>query len=305
MIADALPAPFGPHQLGAWSVDPVPIVAIVVVAGLYLWGVRRVNRLQPRHRWSPWRTVAFLGGLVALLIALESFVGLYDNVLFWDHMVQHLLLIMVSAPLLALGCPILLLWRSSTGRTHEWVTRALRSAVARFFDHPLVAFVLYAVLIPLSHLTALYNYTLTHEVVHDNEHLLFLVVGYLFWRQVVAKEPSARRMHPGLRLAYLAFAVPIDTFTGLTLTGERHEIFSAYAAQHRTWGPSLVNDLHLGGAIMWIGGDTLMFLAMIPVAVAWVRYEERKARRLDRELDEEALEEEQTGLQPVPWARTS
>ena len=120
---------------------------------------------------------------------------------------------------------------------------------------------------------------------HNLEHLLFLVVGYLFWRQVVGREPSAHRMHPGLRLVYLLFAVPVDTFTGLSLVQERHEIFPVYTAMHRTWGPSLVTDLHLGGTIMWVGGDSLMTLAMIPVAIGWMRYEDRRAVRTDRELD--------------------
>lgn len=230
---------------------------------------------------------------MAILVSLESFIGVYDDVLFWDHMVQHLLLIMVAAPLLALGTPVLLAYRATTGRAHQWLTRALRSAPARFLDHPLVAFVLYALVIPLTHLTSLYNYTLQNEVWHDNEHLLFLLVGYLFWRQVVAKEPSAHRLHPGLRLAYLAFAVPVDTFVGLSLAQAHHEMFPAYDAMHRTWGPSLLTDLHMGGAIMWVGGDSLMFLAMIPVAIAWVRHEDRRATRVDREL-EAALQEDGT-----------
>ncbi len=262
---------------------------LLVAGGLYLWGVWRVNRLQPRHRWSAWRTVFFLAGLLAIFASLESFIGVYDDVLFWDHMVQHLMLIMIAAPLLALGTPVLLLWRATTGRAHELVTRAMRSSVARFLDHPLVAFIVYALIIPISHLTSFYNLTLQHEAVHNLEHLLFLLVGYLFWRQVVALEPSAHRLHPGLRLAYLAFAVPVDTFTGLALVQERHEIFPAYLAMHRNWGPSPVTDLHLGGTIMWVGGDSLMLLAMIPVAIAWVRYEDRRAVRIDRELDAMAL----------------
>lgn len=284
-FADALPPPLNLHQLGAVEFAALPTAALLVAGALYLWGVWRVNRLQPRHRWPMTRTLAFLAGLALTLVALESFLGVYDDVLFWDHMVQHLMLIMMAAPLLAVGCPVLLAWRATTGRAHISLTRALRSAPARFLDHPLVAFIIYAIVIPVSHLTSFYNDTLTHESLHDAEHVLFLVAGYIFWRPVVGHEPSAHRLHPGIRLAYLAFAVSVDTFVGLTLTQTTHEIFNAYIAQHRNWGPSLVTDLHLGGVIMWLGGDSLMLIAMIPVAVAWVRYEDRRAIRADAELD--------------------
>ena len=96
------------------------------------------------------------------------------------------------------------------------VTEALRSRVAKFFGHPVVAFVLYAVLIPLTHLTSWYNLTLEHESVHNAEHLAFLVVGYLFWRQIFGTDPNAYRLHPALQFFYLFLAIPIDTFTGLS-----------------------------------------------------------------------------------------
>jgi putative copper resistance protein D len=283
-LADALP-PLRGSRFGATALDPVPVILLVGAGVLYGWGVVRVNRLRPRHRWSRWRTTAFMAGLVVTALAVSSVIGVYDNELFWDHMVQHLMLIMVAAALFAMASPLDLAWRSTTGRAHELVTEGLRSGVAKFFGHPAVAFVLYAIVIPISHLTSFYDYTLTHESLHDFEHVLFLVVGYLFWRQIFGSDPNCYRMHPALQMAYLFLAVPIDTFTGLSLNGERREIFAAYTAQHRTWGPSLVTDLHLGGTIMWVGGDTLMLLPMIPLAVRWMRMEERRAVRIDRELD--------------------
>ena len=135
------------------------------------------------------------------------------------------------------------------------------------------------------HLTGLYNTMLTNDLAHDNEHLVFLVIGYLFWRPVVGIEPSRHPLTPALRLIYLMLAVPIDTFSGLALLSTNHEIFSAYFNVHRTWGPSLIGDLHIGGAIMWVAGDSLMALAMIPVVVVWVRSEALLTRRIDAELD--------------------
>ena len=288
MLAALYDAPLPPlagRQFASTQFDFVPVAMILVALALYLWGVRRNNALHPRHRWPIGKTLAWIGALFTTGVAIFSFIGVYDGELFWDHMIQHLLLIMLAAPLFAIASPLQLAWSSTKGTTHLVVTEALRSPVAKFFGHPAVAFVLYAVLIPLSHLTSWYNLTLEHESVHNAEHLAFLVVGYLFWRQIFGNDPNAYRLHPGLQFFYLFLAIPIDTFSGLSLVGESHEIFPAYFATHRTWGPSYVTDLHVGGTIMWVVGDTLMLWPMIPVALRWMHMEERKAVRVDRELD--------------------
>ncbi|HVB91511.1 MAG TPA: cytochrome c oxidase assembly protein [Acidimicrobiales bacterium] len=281
--------PLRGSQLLATRFAFVPAAMVLGALVLYLWGVQRAGRLRPRHPWPAGRTAAFVGGLVATSVALFSFVGSYDGELFWDHMVQHLLLIMVAAPLFAIASPLELAWRGTTGTAHLVVTEVLRSRVARVLGNPAVAFVLYAVVIPVTHLTVWFNYTLAHAPVHNAEHLVFLAVGYLFWRQIFGVDPNASRLHPALQFGYLFVAIPIDTFTGLSLDQTTREIFPAYVALHRAWGPSLVQDLHLGGVIMWVGGDTLMLWPMIPVALHWMHQDERRAVRVDRQLDADLL----------------
>jgi putative copper resistance protein D len=289
-LYDAPLPPLAGRQFASTQFDFVPVAMILAALALYLWGVRRNNALHPRHRWPIGKTLAWIGALFTTGVAIFSFIGVYDGELFWDHMIQHLLLIMLAAPLFAIASPLRLAWSSTKGTAHLVVTEALRSPIAKFLGHPAVAFVLYAVLIPLSHLTSWYNLTLEHESVHNAEHLAFLVVGYLFWRQIFGNDPNAYRLHPGLQFFYLFLAIPIDTFSGLSLVGESHEIFPAYFATHRTWGPSYVTDLHVGGTIMWVVGDTLMLWPMIPVALRWMHMEERKAVRVDRELDAARME---------------
>ena len=267
----------------------VPVVMILGALGLYLWGVQRFNRLNPRHLWPAHRTVAFVGALAFTAVGVFSFIGVYDMALFWDHMVQHLILIMVAAPLFAISSPVTLLWRSSVGTTRVRVKRMLRSAPANFLGHPIVAFAIYAIVIPLTHLTSFADYMLEHQVVCHFEHLLFLFVGYLFWRQIFGAEPNKYELHPGAKFLFLFLSIPIDTFTGLSLDNASRETFSALAAAHQSWMPSLVQDLHIGGVIMWVGGDTLMLWPMIPVALAWMHLEERNAVRADRRADEEML----------------
>jgi putative copper resistance protein D len=161
------------------------------------------------------------------------------------------------------------------------------SKAGEVVGHPIFGFLAYAVFIPATHLTSIFNDMLLHMWVHRLEQVGFLLIGYLFWRPVVGIEPSRHPLAPGLRLVYLALAVPIDTFTGLALVMSGHIEFSAYAAQHRTWGPSILSDIKTGGALMWIGGDFLMLLAMIPVAYLWMKDEESKTAELDARLDAE------------------
>ncbi len=97
-------------------------------------------------------------------------------------------------------------------------------------------------------------------------------------------------MHPALQFGFLFMAIPIDTFTGLSLNGAVHEMFPAYLQIHPTWSQArLTNDLHIGGVLMWVVGDTLMLWPMIPVALRWLHMDERRAVRIDRELDNAAL----------------
>ena len=275
-MSSVIPA-FGFNQFGTLSIELVPTAAVAAIVILYLLGVHWISRTS-NDRWSAKRSVAFLAGAVVVLVAVDSAVGLYDDVLFDDHMGQHLLLVMVAAPLLAMGAPIELACRATPGTAGRLVNKALASPPAEVVGHPIFGFALYAVLIPVAHLTALYNVTLTNQPIHHMEHLAFLVIGYLFWRPVIGIEPSRHSLPPGLRFVYLLLALPIDTFTGLALASATHELFPAYLSVARPWGPSLVGDVHDGGKVMYIGGDTLMLAAMVTIAIQWARHGSRDVR---------------------------
>jgi putative copper resistance protein D len=279
-----LPALAGRNFLRTY-LNPVPIVVLAVALAVYLLAVRRQNRLHPAHPWPLRRTVSYLGGTLVTFVAICSFLGAYDRTLFWVHMVQHLLLIMVAAAMFAASSPVALCWRATSARTHRRLGAVLRSRPARIVGHPVTAFVLYAVLVPLTHLTVFFNDAIRSGAVDQFEHLCFVVVGFLFFRQLFGVDPNRYRVQPAMRGVMVFLAVPVDTFVGLTLDSETHEIFPAFAAEHRTWGPSLVMDLHLGGVIMWVGGDVLMTAAIVPIIVAWLRREERRARSFDRQLE--------------------
>src|SRR6202020_3102642 len=122
--------------LSRWQFAPVVTAFVVVAAGLYLWGVLRVRRRHPARPWPLYRTALFLGGLAVVVIATQSGIGSYDDVLFWDHMVQHLLLLMVAPPLLVLGQPATLLLHASRNPVHTWTKKLLRSRPAQWLTCP-------------------------------------------------------------------------------------------------------------------------------------------------------------------------
>ncbi|MBV9444965.1 MAG: cytochrome c oxidase assembly protein [Streptosporangiaceae bacterium] len=254
-----------------WQFAPIVTTFVVVAAVLYLWGVYRVWRRHPVRPWPWWRTALFGGGLVVIVLATESGIGSYDDVLFWDHMIQHLLLLMVAPPLLVVGQPGTLLLHASRNPVHTWAKRAMRSRVVSGLTFPAFGVVLYVGTIVGTHLTSFMNLAITNDAVHEAEHVLYLVAGYLYFLPLVGREPIRWRVSYPTRLFLLFLAMPVDAFTGLVLGSEGGNPFPSTAAGRPAWAPSPVDDVHIGGAIMWVGGAGLMFALMLTVFFAWSR----------------------------------
>ncbi len=254
-----------------WVFAPAVTVPCVAAAALYLWGARRVARRHPARPWPWWRTAMFLGGLAVVVFALQSGIGAYDDVLFWDHMIQHLLLLMVAPPLLVAGQPVLLLLHASGNPVHTWAKRAVRSRLVTLLTWPPFGLAAYVVTIVATHLTGLAHEMIANQALHDAEHVLYLLVGYLFFLPLVGREPIRWRISYPVRVLLLALAMPVDTFTGLIL-GYQGAAFAAGVTGPRPPGsPSRVEDVHWAGAVMWIGGDALMFGFMMLVLWLWSR----------------------------------
>ena len=254
-----------------WQFAPIVTAFAVLAIGLYLWGVYRVWRKHPARPWPWWRTGLFLAGVATIVIATESGIGSYDDVLFWDHMVQHLLLLMVAPPLLVVGQPGTLLLHASRNPVHTWAKRAMRSKVVSFLTFPAVGVVLYTGTIVGTHLTGFMNLVMTHEAVHEGEHVLYLVAGYLYFLPLIGREPIRWRVSYPTRLFLLFLAMPVDAFTGLVLGSEGGNPFPSMATGRPSWAPAPIDDVHIGGAVMWVGGAGLMFALMMTVFFAWSR----------------------------------
>jgi cytochrome c oxidase assembly factor CtaG len=266
--------PFGLSAvLTQWQFAPIVTAFVVICGCLYLWGSVRVARRHPARPWPFWRTAAFLAGLVVVVLATQSGIGKYDDLLFYDHMIQHLMLLMVAPPLLIAGQPLTLLLHASRNPLHTWVKRVLRSPIAKFLTWPVFGAVAYALSVMAAHLTGIATYVERNQAAHDAEHALFLIIGYLFFLPILGKEPIRWRLSYPVRFVVLVLLMPIDTFTGLALSYGSASSPGVPSGPRPAWAPSPVSDLHLGGAVMWIGGDAIMFCLMMLVFLMWSRDE--------------------------------
>lgn len=211
--------------------------------------------------------------VVVAAIALVGPVPSSANRYFSAHMVQHLLLTLVAAPLFVLGAPGPALLRNTRGAVRQSVARVYRSRILHTLAHPLVAWIGFALVMWLTHFTPLYQQALDNELVHVAEHALFATAGVLFWMPVVGADPFTRRMAWPVRLGYLVAALPLQSFLGLALYSTTRPLYEQY--------PDLA-DQRLGALIMWIGGDLVFVLALALTAAGWMRADRAEALRADR-----------------------
>jgi putative copper resistance protein D len=294
--ADAPPPTF-PAVLLAWRFDPLVVVPLVATAAAYLWAVRMVNRAHPRNPHPRVRTWCFMGGLGAIGLALASPIEAYEGVLFSVHMVQHLLLMLVAAPLLLAGGPITLTLRVATPPVRRRLLWVLHSPVVKAISFPVVAWLLFAAVNWGWHFSTLYDEALENQALHYLQHATFLGAALLFWWPITGVDPSPWRMPYPVRLFYLFLALPQNSFLGVALLNTGTVLYPHYVTNVRTWGLSPLDDQHLGGVLMWAAGDIAFLVGMVVVLLGWVRAEERKTARLD-----ERLAAERAARGEEPWA---
>src|SRR4029079_1313749 len=199
--------------LFGWSFEPLVLLPLVGSALAWIVAVRRVHAAHPATHVPGWPTLAFLGGLLAIAFALQSGIEQYDTALFSIHMVQHVLLLLVAAPLIALSGPVTLALRAARPDIRRrYLLPILHSRPVRLLSHPVVAWLLFAGVMWGTHFSPLFDAALEHPWLHDLEHLLFLVTALLFWWPAVARDPAPWRMpHPG-RVMYVFLQMPQNTF---------------------------------------------------------------------------------------------
>lgn len=275
-------APVTPDRLWQnWNFDPVILGGIGLTALLYGRGVGALWRRAGRGNGiATWRVACFAAGILALCVALISPLDRLGITLFSAHMVQHLVLILVAAPLLVLGEPLApmiwslpLRWRRAVARARPTIR-----VVAVAIGSPLLVWSLHLLALWIWHLPALYEGALRDDAVHAAEHASFLVTAILFWWIVVRAGPRRRL---GLGAAVLAVFVmgAQGGVLGALIALAPQPWYATHAQYASLWGLTPLEDQQLAGFIMWMPAGVIYLLAGLVLFAAWLRRSDRRPAR--------------------------
>ncbi|HLI95634.1 MAG TPA: cytochrome c oxidase assembly protein [Candidatus Baltobacteraceae bacterium] len=248
----------------------------IVALGAYCYGVARYRRLRKRA-WPVMRTVWFVLGVALGIGALAPQLDAASDVRFAPHMLQHLILIDLTAPLILLGAPLLLVLSVAPNYVARRIVAFLQGPAGHVLTFPVFTWSVFVLSVWLLHFTGFFEASLAHEPLHVLEHAIFLITALLFWFPLITIGPTpwsrGPLAHP-VRMLYLLIAMPAGALLGFSLYGARHVLYPHYAAAG-------LADQQTAGEIMWIGGSIVLFVAFMLVGFDWARHEERLGERLD------------------------
>ncbi len=261
-----------------WSFDP-PLVLVIDLAILYWLGDRRTIAPKRTRRERRWRSASFYTGLMVLAIALSSPLEILSQQLFWAHMVQHVLLLVVAPPLIVLARPWIRLWRSLPLQSRRSLGRWLGQGesaeplrrLTRTIGSPLVSFVLFSVVMLAWHVPAFFDATLRSSALHALEHTMFFCTALLFWKQVLPSPPLRVRLDPLQRIVYLVGAMVISWVLAVVLALAPHPLYEFYAHEaSRPGGISAMADQQIAAGIMWVPGSITFLIVIFAYVNRWL-----------------------------------
>ena len=269
--------------LGTWRFEPSLAVGILGVAAAYLYAAHRVSVQHPAAVWPRRYTVSFIAALAITWIVTLGPIGAYDDTFFWAHMLQHLALTMLVAPLLLLGAPILLVLRTSSRRQRRTVWMPmLRSHVVIWLTNPYVGWLLFAGVLMGTHFSPFYEFALEHPLVHNYvEHPLYLGIALVYYYPLLSVNPGPRRVPYAARALSLFTIMFPETMTGFFIYASRYVMYPFYAHVQRPFGGGAIADQQLGGALMWAGSMLIDSVWVVLAVAAWLRSERAVAERID------------------------
>jgi putative membrane protein len=252
-----------PHDLWtAWRFNPGVVIPLAASAILYGRG-RGATRFQLATFWAGW---------ISLVLALVSPLHPLGEVLFSAHMVQHEILMLVSAPLLVLSRPMVpmlwglpLGWRRAVGRICSWRGPA-----------PLTSWAIHAVALWAWHAPALFQATLTSEWVHTAQHLSFFLSALLFWWSLFY---AHGHLGYGAGVVYVFTTSVHTSILGALLTLAPSLWYPAYARGTAAWGLTPLQDQQIGGLVMWIPAGVIYLGIALYLLAQWLRESESVVAR--------------------------
>jgi putative membrane protein len=283
--------------LQSWNWRLEVIIPLLLLGYVYLAGWRRLRQRTAASRstgrslhraplTAVWRPIGYLLGLLCIALALISPIDSLGQQLFFMHMIQHLLLIMIAPPLLLIANPMPVLlwglptkWRLSAGHAighllhrDSQFRHVLRTATA-----PGIVWLVWVIALFSWHDPSMYNAALRYDFIHDLEHLSFFIASMLFWWHVTGAGPRVHRQFGYIgAIAFCLAAVPPNMALGVWLAFNENVIYSYYEAVPRLWVTDPLTDQRIGGIIMWIPGSMMFLLAALFLTSRFLGGEEGK-----------------------------
>lgn len=248
-------------------------VGVVLLAAIYLRGLTKF------HGRSPLRSVqivSFFSGVTVLaLVNLPSFDSLADR-LFSLHMIQHLAITSLAAPLITLGSPMIVLVRALPHRMRagfsKYFSRPEVWRCRRSLARPLVALVIYEGVFTIWHVPVFYDLALENSFTHLAEHFCLFASAMVLWNVIIEAPPSIARIAGPKKIALLVSLLLLDSGLGAALTYSNH-VWYAYGtiAEPAGWALSRLDDQRLGGLLMWVPGSLVWLTALGVLFTHWMR----------------------------------
>ena len=272
----------------SWEWRVAVLLPVLTLAVLYAvgWRLLRARSRSGNRLANGWRLAAYVGGLFFVLLALVSPIDVLSGQLFFMHMIQHLLLVMLAPPLLMLANPLpFILWglpESGRRQVGGLLSRVLHREsgfrrLLRSITSPGIVWLLYVIFLLGWHEPTLYNAALRSALVHDIEHLTFFLSAMLYWWHVVGAGPRIHRQFGrAARMAYVIAAIPPTMLTGIAIAFANQPIYTYYLGVPRLWNLDVLSDQRISGVVMWIPGSMMYIIAVLILAARWLQGEERK-----------------------------
>jgi putative membrane protein len=257
-----------------WSWEPSIVLPLVCLLLLYSAGLLRRGSFATLR----WRHLSFYAGWLTLALALLSPVHELGEQLFSAHMLQHEILILVSAPLISAAHPgATILWAFAPAHRVNlggWVHSIERSSPILFLNRPLVAWLLEAAALWLWHIPALYQATLQSDWVHAAQHLSFFLTAVLFWSALYGVGHSARSY--GAATFYVFGTAAHCSALGALLTFSQVLWYPAYKNTASVWHLTPLQDQQLGGVIMWVPSALTFIIVGLALFTRWLKESDRR-----------------------------
>lgn len=265
---------------GQWSRElPAPL-GLALLAGVYGLGLARLWRRAGVGRGvRRWQVGCFVAALASLVLSLLSPIATLSEQLLWVHMIQHMLLMLVAAPLLMAASPgWVATWalprRLRVGLARAWAR--LGRATQGLARHPVLAWLSFALVLWIWHLPVLYEAAVQHPRIHDLQHLAFFAAACLYWR--VMFDPLGRaRLGPVSVVAYIFTTSLHGMLLGVLVALSPRVWYPIYQQTAPNWGMTAIEDQQVAGFIMWMPVCAVYAGIAVAILAVWLHRAERDA----------------------------